>query len=169
MDKNPLMSEQLTRRGAMVFACLLGLGTVVGADEAKDLNCDFESGMGKWRGDGRLRDDEKGNKVCQLKKQGSRRAEITHKIELPGDLAFDIHYRVRAMPGSTKVKVRHSVRNPKGAGFVTRDLKADGQWVDMKFTAKAEEGERKSDRVIAIIFYEGEGLIQIDDIKVVAK
>jgi len=139
------------------------------ADDPKDLNCDFESGLNKWRGDGRLKDDEKGNKVCQLKKKGKRRAEITHKIELPGNLAFDIHYRVRAMPGSKKVRVRHSVRNPKGAGFVTKDLNADGQWVDMKFSAKAAEGDRKSDRIIGIAFYEGEGVIQIDDIKVVPK
>ncbi len=139
------------------------------ADDPKDLNCDFESGLNKWRGDGRLKDDEKGNKVCQLKKKGKRGAEITHKIELPGNLTFDIHYRVRAMPGSKNVKVRHSVRNPKGAGFVTKDLKADGQWVDMKFSAKAAEGDRKSDRIIGISFHEGEGIIQIDDIKVVAK
>ncbi|MFK5922811.1 MAG: hypothetical protein QM496_11585 [Verrucomicrobiota bacterium] len=148
---------------------MISLTLFVFADEPKDLNCDFESGMEKWRGDGRLKDDGKGNKVCQLKKKGSRRREITHKIELPGNLAFDIHYRVRAMPGSTNVKVRHSVRNPKGAGFVTKDLKADGQWVDMKFSAKAAEGDRKSDRIIGITFHEGEGIIQIDDIKVVAK
>lgn len=148
---------------------LIGLVVVVFADEPQDLNCDFESGMKKWRGDGRLKEDEKGNKVCQLKKRGKRRAEITHKIELPGNLTFDIHYRVRALQGSKNVKVRHSVRNPKGAGFVTKDLEADGKWVNMKFGAKAAEGDRKSDRIIAITFYEGEGIIQIDDIKVVAK
>ncbi|MCF6314309.1 MAG: hypothetical protein L3J39_17810 [Verrucomicrobiales bacterium] len=163
------MKNRIKMRCVLGMLCVVSLAVVVFAEEPQDLNCDFESGLKKWRGDGRLKEDEKGNKVCQLKKKGKRRAEITHKIELPGDLAFDIHYRVRALQGSEKVKVRHSVRNSKGAGFVTKDLKGDGQWVDMKFSAKAAEGDRKSDRIIAIIFYEGEGVIQVDDIKVVAK
>ncbi len=69
----------------------LGIRNVCFADEPKDLNCDFENGMDRWRGDGRLREDEKGNRVCMLKKTGTRREEITHKIRLPGNLTFDIH------------------------------------------------------------------------------
>ncbi len=154
--------------GIWIMALVLGFGMFVFADEPKDLNCDFENGMDRWRGDGRLREDEKGNRVCMLKKTGTRREEITHKIRLPGNLTFDIHYRVRAMPGGEKVRIRHAVKDLKGgAGFVTKDLVADGKWVEMKFGAKAAEGDRKSDRTVAIIFHEGKGVIEIDDIKVV--
>jgi len=151
------------------MALILGIGLVALADDPKDLNSDFESGLGKWRGDGRLKTDEKGNKVCELKKKGKRTVEITHKIELPGNLAFDIHYKVRAMPGSKNVKLRRAVRNFGGAGFSGGELVADGKWVEQKFVAKAGVGDRKSDRVIALVFLEGEGVVQIDDIRVVAK
>jgi hypothetical protein len=54
-----------------------------------------------------------------------------------------------------------------GAGFSGSELKPDGVWIDQSFSVKGAEGERLSDRVIAIVFHEGEGVIQIDDIKVV--
>ncbi|MDF1812426.1 MAG: hypothetical protein P1V20_09430 [Verrucomicrobiales bacterium] len=147
---------------------VLSAGLIQAADP-EDLNCDFEGGMDRWRGDGRLTTDESGNRVCVLKKTNDRKKEIAHKIELPGAVSFEIHYRVRAMPGSENVVLRRSVRNPRGAGFSGAELKPDGKWVSQKFNAKGEEGQRESDRIIAITFHEGEGEIQIDDIKVVVK
>lgn len=155
-----------TRWSEVLVAVLVsGFAITALADDPKDLNCDFENGLDKWRGDGRLKTDEKGNKVCELKKKGKRTVEITHKVELPAKLTFDIHYRARAMAGSKDVRLRRAVRNDGGAGFSGSELVADGKWVEQKFSAKA--GDKKGDRIIAIVFFEGEGVIQIDDIRVV--
>jgi len=163
------MNKGAKWNGVLGVVLIFGIGVFALADDPKDLNCDFESGLGKWRGDGRLRTVEGGNKVCELKKKGKRTAEITHKIEIPGKLAFDIHYKVRAIPGSKNVKLRRAVRNAGGAGFSGGELVADGKWVEQKFGVKAGAGDRKSDRIIALVFIEGEGIIQIDDIRVVPR
>lgn len=163
------MNQRANWIGVAAMVMVFGFGVFALADDPKDLNCDFETGLDKWRGNGRLNADEKGNKVCELKKSGKRTAEITHAIQLPGDIVYEIQYRVRAMPGSENVRIRRVVRSGKGAGFSGSELTADGKWVEQKFHAKAEAGDLKSDRVIAIVFYEGTGVIQVDDIRVVPK
>lgn len=140
----------------------------LGADPAS-LSCDFESGLDGWRGDGRLVADETGNKVCQLKKTGKRKVEITQQVELEGDFIFEVHYRARALAGGEKIEIRRSIRTSSGAGFSGHELIPDGKWVQKSFSAKAQEGERSAARIIAITFHEGEGVVQIDDIKVVKK
>ena len=151
------------------MALIFGFEMFAFADDFKDFNCDFENGLGKWRGNGSLRTDEKGNKVCELKKKGKRIAEITHQIEIPGDLIVDIHYRVRAMRGSRNVRIRRAIRNKGGSLYSGGDLVADGKWVEQKIGVKAGAGDRKSSRIIALIFLMGEGVIQIDDIRVVPR
>lgn len=134
------MNMRTKWNGALVAMLISGFAISALADDPKDLNCDFENGLEKWRGNGRLKTDEKGNKVCELKKKGKRTVEITHKVEIPANLTFEIHYRARAMPGSKDVKLRRTVRNAGGAGFSGSDLVADGKWVEQKFSAKAGAG-----------------------------
>jgi len=61
------------------------------------------------------------------------------------------------------------VRSSGGSGFSGSEAVADEKWVEQKFGAKAGVGDRKSSRTIVIIFMEGEGIIQIDDIRVVPR
>jgi len=63
--------------GVVAMVMVFGFGVLALAGDPEDLNCDFETGLDKWCGNGRLKTDEKGNKVCELKKPGKRTAEIT--------------------------------------------------------------------------------------------
>jgi len=66
-------------------------------------------------------------------------------------------------------KIRRAVRRPGFSSYSGKELIADGKWVEHKFGAKAGEGDSKGDRVVAIIFFEGKGVIQIDDVRVVPR
>ncbi len=55
------MSNRATWNGGLAVVLLFAFGMYAFADEPKDLNSDFESGLGKWRGEGRRKADEKGN------------------------------------------------------------------------------------------------------------
>jgi hypothetical protein len=164
-----MMNQRAKWNRALAMAMILGLGVVALADAPKDYKCDFENGMNKWRGNGRLKTDEKGNKVCELKKTGKRTSEITRNIQLPGVMVVDIYYKVRAMRGSENVRIRRAVRRTGFSGYSGKEVIADGKWVEHKFGAKGGEGDSKSDRVVAIIFFGGKGVIQIDDIRVVPR
>lgn len=154
------------RTGTLFFiAAFFSVAAAGFAQDPMSMACDFEKGSGKWRG-GTVKTDEKGNKVCQLKKTGKSTSEITHKVKLEEARRYTITYRARALPGSEGVKIRSAVRSSSGAGFVTRDLPADGKWVTHKFSAAAPEGERSAKREAVLIFFAGKGVLQIDDITV---
>ena len=105
-----------------------------------------------------------------LKKSGKRTVEITHKLTVKGSASYVLQFKVRAIPGSSNIRIEKAVRRSGGdTTFTEIDLKADGEWVTQKIGIRPKEGARKSDYIIAIIFLEGKGQIQIDDIKVTTK
>ncbi len=150
---------------AVVLLLIAGMGVGLGQAPA-DLENDFSTGMDKWRGDGTLATLEDKNAVCELKKTSKRTQEITHKIELDPEKSYLVSLKVRALPGGEKIKFRMASRSNKGAGFVTIDLEPDGKWLEKSITVKSTAEDRADDKVVALIFHEGEGVIQIDDIKV---
>jgi len=155
---------------ALLFFIVFGVVTTSFGADPSDLNCDFEKGMGKWRGDGSLYTDAKGNKVCELKKTGKRTAEINHKMEVKGRTNYEVEFKVRAVPGGENIVIEKGFKLQGEYGLsMSADLKADGEWVTQKISIKPKEGARRSSYTIIIRLDEGKGKIEIDDIKVTAK
>ncbi|MDF1657667.1 MAG: hypothetical protein P1U58_08640 [Verrucomicrobiales bacterium] len=137
------------------------------ANDPEEMTTNFENGSGRWKGDGRVREDETGNHAYVLKKRGPNIEVATFEVEFPDSSAYEIHYRVRAMPDGSGIEMRRGVRKPNGSGgFSDLKLEPNGEWVQTKFNARGGESKNDLERTIRLIFHRGEGEIQIDDIKI---
>lgn len=143
------------------------LPSLLTAQDASNMACDFESGMNGWSGTGKIITDETGqNKVYSLKKTGDKTVELSHPVTVPKNGHVEIRFRVRGMPGGKEMRLRKAIRSSKGSGFFGHKIEPDGKWSYRVHGSRDKDGKGPFERTLALVFLAGEGEIQIDDIQV---
>lgn len=127
------------------------------------MECDFENGMMGWKGDGKIVEEILGNKVCSLKKTGTRYRQITHVFTLPKNGSVKLNFRARAIPGGSGIEF-HRKNSIKGGILFSRvPLPANGEWVNVTHTASDKKGEGPLECTVIFSLQKGNGEIQLDD------
>jgi hypothetical protein len=149
-----------------LLTLLLTSSISLAADGPTLKNGDFEKGKLGWDGGGKATTLPEGGRVASLKPSKRSPDSLAQELDFGDAKQVKITFRARSVKYNG-LGFRISLRAPRGGGtFRDRELPQDGSWQNLEVVFARGNAPKL---VLEFTALDGDGEIQVDDVKVTAE